>query len=53
MSERTINVYANVEYNEHYDKLGSGYYNFLVLNKGSDNIYGQFVFYSSETYENN
>lgn len=53
MSERTRNVYANVEYNEHYDKLGSGDYNFLILNNGSDNIYGQFVFYSSETYENN
>ena len=53
MSERTRRVFANVEYNEHYDKLGSGDYNFLVLNTGSDNIYGQFVFYSSETYENN
>lgn len=53
MSERTRRVFANVEYNEHYDKLGSGDYNFLVLNTGSNNIYGQFVFYSSETYENN
>lgn len=53
MSERTRRVFTNVEYNEHYDKLGSGDYNFLVLNTGSNNIYGQFVFYSSETYENN
>lgn len=50
VSERTKNVYANVEYTEHYDKFGSGDYRFIVMNTGSNNIYGEYVLYSSDTY---
>ena len=50
VSERTKNVYTNAEYTEHYDKFGSGNYRFIVMNTGSDNIYGEYVLYSSDSY---